>query len=146
MSPSSNSVYSSVFTYNPYVLTRPYRHLTFVASIEPHCITCISHDISVLIDRARACRMDTPCRQKRSRRSSTKVSWLLTNFITHRGCSDSSTYTFFSSFLRYCGSISSSLSTSHRSATSYAIPLWSSVLLNKRLKRTVRQLQNYNYS
>ena len=103
MSPSSNSVYSSVFTYNPYVLTRPYRHLTFVASIEPHRITCISHDISVSIDRARACRMDTPSRQKQTRRSSTKVSWLLTNIITHRGCSDSSTYTF-SSFLRYCGS------------------------------------------
>ena len=92
MSPSSNSVYSSVFTYNPYVLTRPYRHLTFVASIEPHRITCVSHDISVSIDRARACRMDTPSHQKRTCRSSTKVSWLLTNFITHRGCSDSSTY------------------------------------------------------
>ena len=104
MSPSSNSVYSSVFTYNPYVLTRPYRHLTFVASIEPHRITCVSHDISVSIDRARACRMDTPSHQKRTCRSSTKVSWLLTNFITHRGCSVSSTYTFFSSFLRYCGS------------------------------------------
>ena len=36
MSPSSNSVYSSVFTYNPYVLTRLYRHLTFVALIGPH--------------------------------------------------------------------------------------------------------------
>ena len=105
MSPSSNSVYFSVFTYNPYVLTRPYRHLTFVASIEPHRITCVSHDISVSIDRARACRMDTPSRQKRTRRSSTKVSWLLTNFITHRGCSDSSTYSIlFSSFLCYCGS------------------------------------------
>jgi len=45
----SNSVYSSAFTYNPYVLTRPYRHLTFVALIEPHKITCVSHDISVLI-------------------------------------------------------------------------------------------------
>ena len=103
MSPSSNSVYSSVFTYNPYVLTRPYRHLTFVASIEPYRITCVSHDISVSIDRARACRMDTPNRQKHTRRSSTKVSWLLTNFVTHRGCSDSSTYSIlffeFSAFL-----------------------------------------------
>jgi len=49
MSPLSNSVYSSVFTYNPYVLTRPYRHLTFVALIELHRITCVSHDISILI-------------------------------------------------------------------------------------------------
>ena len=76
MSPSSNSVYSSVFTYNPYVFTRPYQHLTFVASIEPHRITCISHDISVSIDRACACRMDTPSCQKRTRRLSTKISWL----------------------------------------------------------------------
>jgi len=79
MSPSSNSVYSSVFTYNPYVLTRPYRHLTFVASIEPHRITCVSHDISVSIDQARACRMDTPNRQKRTRCSSTIVSWLFSD-------------------------------------------------------------------
>jgi len=49
MSLLSNSVYSSVFTYNPYVLTRPYQHLTFIASIEPHQITCISHDINILI-------------------------------------------------------------------------------------------------
>ena len=81
MSPSSNSVYSSVFTYNPYALTRPYRHLTFLASIEPRRITCVSHDISVSIlgfgARARACRMDTPTScQKRTRCPSTKVSWL----------------------------------------------------------------------
>ena len=49
MTPLSNSVYSSVFTYNPNVLTRPYRHLTTKALIELHHITCISLDISVLI-------------------------------------------------------------------------------------------------
>jgi len=42
MRPLSNSLYSSVFMYNLYVLTRPYWHLTFVALIEPHCITSIS--------------------------------------------------------------------------------------------------------
>ena len=82
MSPSSNSVYSSVFTYIPYVLTRPYQHLTFVASIELHHITCVSHDISVSVvgfgDRAHVCRMDTPTsRQKRTRRPSKKLSWLV---------------------------------------------------------------------
>ena len=64
MSPLSNSVYSSVFMYNPNVLTRRYRHLTTKASIEPHDITCVTLDISVLIvrfgDRAHACRVDTP--------------------------------------------------------------------------------------
>ena len=49
MSPLSNSVYSSVFTYNPNVLLRPYRHLATKA--EPHHITCVSLDISVLIVR-----------------------------------------------------------------------------------------------
>ena len=51
MSPLSNSVYSSVFTYNPNVLTRRYQHLTTKASIEPHHITCVTLDISVLIVR-----------------------------------------------------------------------------------------------
>ena len=64
MSPSSNSVYSSVFTYNPYVLTRPYRHLTTKASIKLRHITCVSLDISDLIvrfgDQPHACRVDTP--------------------------------------------------------------------------------------
>ena len=57
-------VYFYVFTYNPYVLTRPYQHLTTKALIEPHHIMCVSLDISVLIvrfgDQARACRVDTP--------------------------------------------------------------------------------------
>ena len=64
MSPLSNSVYSSVFMYNPNVLTRPYRYLTTKASIEPHHITCILLDISILIvtfgDQACACSADTP--------------------------------------------------------------------------------------
>ena len=64
MSPLSNSVYSSVFTYNPNVLTRQYRHLTTKASIEPHHMTCVTLDISVFTvrfgDQARACRVDTP--------------------------------------------------------------------------------------
>ena len=42
MSSSNNSVYSIVFMYNPYVLTRPYQHLTFVALIRLHQIMCIS--------------------------------------------------------------------------------------------------------
>ena len=104
MSPSSNSVYSSVFTYNPYVLTRPYRHLTFVASIEPHRIICVSH-ISVSIDRARVCRMDTPSRKKQILRSSTKVSWLFDKLhypLWLLGFFD--LFNTFLSFLRYCGS------------------------------------------
>ena len=64
MSPLSDSVYSSVFTYDPNVLTRWYRHLNAKVSIEPHHITCVTLDISVLIvrfgDRACACRVDTP--------------------------------------------------------------------------------------
>ena len=64
MSPLSNSVYSSVFTHNSYVLTRPYQQLTTKALIELHYITCVSLDISTLIvrfgDRACAYRVDTP--------------------------------------------------------------------------------------
>ena len=64
MSLLSNSVYSSVLTYNPKVLTRRYRHLTTKASIKPHHIMCVTLDIGVFIvrfgDRARACRVDTP--------------------------------------------------------------------------------------
>ena len=64
MSLLSNSVYSSVFTYNPNVLTRWYRHLTTKALIEPHQIMCVTLDISVFIvrfgDRAHTCRVDTP--------------------------------------------------------------------------------------
>ena len=67
MSPLSNSVYSSVFTCNPNVLMRPYRHLTTKASIEPHHLTCVSLDISVWIvrygDRAHVCRVNTPTKQ-----------------------------------------------------------------------------------
>ena len=64
MSPLSNSVYSSVFTYNPNVLTKPYQHLTTKALIEPHHITCVSLSISILIVRfgnqAHAWRADNP--------------------------------------------------------------------------------------
>ena len=49
MSPLSNSVYFGVFVYNPYVLNKPYQHLTFVASIGPHRITLVSHNIRVLL-------------------------------------------------------------------------------------------------
>ena len=70
MSPLSNSVYSSVFTYNPNVLMRRYRQLTTKASIEPHHIMCVTPYISVLIvrfgDRARACRVDTPTSYSRT--------------------------------------------------------------------------------
>ena len=51
MSPLSNSVYSSVFMYNPNVLTGWYQHLTTKASIELHHITCATLDNSVLIVR-----------------------------------------------------------------------------------------------
>ena len=59
MSLLSNLVYSSVFTYKPYVLTRPYRHLTTKALIEPHHIMCVSLDILIVRfgDQAHACRV-----------------------------------------------------------------------------------------
>ena len=81
MSLLSNSVYSSVFMYNPNVLTRPFRHLTIKALIELHHITCVLHDISVLIvrfgDRTRMCKVDTPMsHQNPSLCPSTKVFWL----------------------------------------------------------------------
>ena len=64
MSPLSNSVYSSVITYNPNVLMRWYQHLTNKASIEPYHITCVTLEITVFFvrfrDRTRACRVDTP--------------------------------------------------------------------------------------
>ena len=80
MSPSSTSVYSSVFMYNPNVLTRRYRHLTTKGLIEPHRLTCFSLDISVLIVRfgnqAHMYRVDTPTsHHKQTRYPSIKVSW-----------------------------------------------------------------------
>ena len=88
-----SEVYSSVFTYNPNVLTRRYQHLTSKASIEPHHLTCISLDISVLIvrfgDRARACRVDTPTsHRKRARRPSIKVSWPFDELSDNNGSDD----------------------------------------------------------
>ena len=81
MNTLSNSVYSSVFTYNPNVLTRPYQHLTTKVSIEQHHITCVSLDISILIvrfgDWAHVCGVDNPMsHQKQICCPSTKVSWL----------------------------------------------------------------------
>ena len=90
MSPLSNSIYSDVFTYNPNVLMRPYRHLTTKASIEPHHLMCVSLDISVLIvrfgDRARTCRVDTPT--KRTRHHSIKVSWLFDELSDNNASDD----------------------------------------------------------
>ena len=90
MSPLSNSVYSSVFTYNPNVLTRRYRHLTAKALIEPHHITCIT--ISVLMvrfgDRAFACRVDTlRAIRQQTRHPSTDVFWLF-NELSDNNASD----------------------------------------------------------
>ena len=80
MSPLSNSVYSSVFMYNPNVLMRRYRHLTAKASIEPYHITCITLDISVLIvrfgDQAHAYRVDTPTSHPRTNLSPFSKSFL----------------------------------------------------------------------
>ena len=67
MSLSSNSVYFSVFMYNPYMLTRPYRHLTSVAFMELHHIMCVSLDIILIVrfgNQAHACRVDTPTNRR----------------------------------------------------------------------------------
>ena len=93
MSPLGNSVYSSVLTYNLNVLARPYRHLTTKALIEPHRITCISLDISVLIMRfgnqARTCSVDTPMsHQKRTHLPLTKVSWLFDELSNNNASND----------------------------------------------------------
>ena len=79
--------------YNPYVLTRPYQHLTSVALMEPHGILCISLDISILIvrfgDRVHTCRVDTPTsHQKRTLCSSIKVSWLFNKFSDNNASDD----------------------------------------------------------
>ena len=70
MSPLRNSVYFSVFMYNPNMLMRKYQHLTTKASIEPHHIMCVTVDISVLIVRFRdcacTCRVDTPMSHPRT--------------------------------------------------------------------------------
>ena len=82
MSPLSNSVYSSVFTYNLNVLMRQYRHLTTNASIEPHQITCVTLNISVFIvtfgDRAHTYRVDTPTSHPRKNLPNFKKSFLAT--------------------------------------------------------------------
>ena len=96
MSPLSNSVYSSVFTYNPYsyVLTRPYQHLTTKTLIEPHHITCVSLDISILIVRFG----DQTCTRRvhisMNHQNSLPVSWLFDqlsdNNVSENGLSLSS--------------------------------------------------------
>ena len=83
MSLSNNSVYSSVFTYNPCVLTRPYKHLTIMDMIGLHQITWVSHNIqsiSVSIvgfgDCACTCKINIPMScHKQISHSSTKVYW-----------------------------------------------------------------------
>ena len=94
MSPLSNSVYSSVFTYNPNVLTRRYQYLTTKSLIEPHHIMCVTLDISVFIvrlgDRARACRVDTPTSHLRTNLPpfNKKVSWLFDELYDNNASDD----------------------------------------------------------
>ena len=93
MSPSIDSVYSSVFMYDPYVLSRPYQHLTSMALIELHHIMCISLDISILIvifrDWACTCRVDTSMgHQKRTHCPLTKDSWLFDELSDNNASDD----------------------------------------------------------
>ena len=94
MSPLSNSVYSSVFMYNPNVLTRQHRHLTTKASIEPHHITCVTFDICVFIvrfgDRARTYRVDTPTSHPRMNLPpfNKKLSWLFDELSDNNASDD----------------------------------------------------------
>ena len=93
MSPLSNSVYSSAFTYNSYVLTRPYPYLITKALIQLQYITCFSLAISILIvrfgDQAHACRADTPMsHQKRTCQPLTKVSWLFDELSDNNASDD----------------------------------------------------------
>ena len=79
--------------YNPNVLTIRYQHLTAKALIEPHHITCVTLDISVLIvrfgDRAHACGVDTlRAIRERTRRPSTKVSWLFDELSDNNASDD----------------------------------------------------------
>jgi len=105
MSLSSNSVYSIVFTYNPYVLTRPYWHLTFKALIGPHCIASHAfHKIIVLIigfgDWAHTCKMDTltSC-QKWTHHPSTRVCLLFDELSDNNASDDGFISTVYSSSL-----------------------------------------------
>ena len=110
--------------YNPYVLTRPYRHLTFVASIVLHRIPHMSSTIILAIrlwdlETIQAYRMNIPTsRQKQTHHPSTKVSWLFNELSV----------------------ANSSLSTSRCSATSCDVTLLSSILLQECLKRTIWSL------
>ena len=77
MSPLSNSVYSSVFTYTLNVLTRPYRHITTKASIELHHLICVLLDISVLIVRLwrSSTHVQSRCPYETNSPPFNKVSW-----------------------------------------------------------------------
>ena len=127
MSPSSNSVYSSVFTYNPYVLIRPYRHLTFMALIGPHWIMCVSHLIVAFqlwdLETVYECvwmPLDTLTNcLKLTYRPSTKVSWL------------------FDKLSVACLSLVSTLHHSATLQTFYCKNIWNWI---------IRLLQNYKYS
>ena len=94
MSPSGNSVYSSVFMYNPNVLTRWYQHLTTKASIEPHHITCVTPYISAFIvrfgDRACVCRVDATTSHPRMNLPpfNKKVSWLFDELSDNNASDD----------------------------------------------------------
>ena len=95
MSPLSNSVYSSIFSYNPNVLTRWYRHLTTKASIEPHQIMCVTLNINAFIvrfgDQAHACRVDMytlRAIQERTCHPSIKVSWLFDKLSDNNASDD----------------------------------------------------------
>ena len=90
MSPLSNSVYSSVFTYNPNVLMRPYQHLPTKASIEMHHITYVLLDISILI--ARLWRPSTHVQSRYpyepSETNSPPVSWLFDESSNNNASND----------------------------------------------------------
>ena len=92
MSPLSNPVYSSVFTYNPNVLMRPYKHLTIKASIQLHHLMCITLDISLLIvTLCCACSVDSPAsHQKQICLPSTKVSRLFDESSNNNASNDGS--------------------------------------------------------
>ena len=93
MNPLSNLVNSSVFTYKPKLLTRPYQYLTTKASIELNHIMCVSLDISVLSvkfgDQACVCRIDTPTSHKKQTCCpSAKVPWLFDELSDNNALDD----------------------------------------------------------
>ena len=79
---------------NPYVLTRPYWHLTFVVLIELHWIMCFTYNNIIRIqfvgfgDNARVCKMDKPWVYKLSETTNllpfNKVSRLFDNLSAYQ--------------------------------------------------------------